>query len=345
MGLLFCISLLTSIILIKILIKISIVKKIFDSPNDIRKLHTIPTPNIGGIAIFFTILFSLLFFPNFFAHFERVNFLLASNVLLFLFGLHDDLVGLSPSKRFFAQLVAGMILIFFGDFRISNLSLIGLSSISYPLSIIISILFYVFITNAYNLIDGINGLLGSFAILSCLCFAIIFFNSTDVFLIAILISMIGAILGFLIYNFGDASIFMGSSGSYIIGALMYFYSIYFINVSNPVSNVIPRFPFLFSFLAIPLFDTLRVFFLRTINRKSPFKADSNHIHHRLLKLNISHSNTVLVMVMANISLILLNASIKNILEIKILIIDFIVLIFFNVMLEFYITKIKKIHNK
>jgi UDP-N-acetylmuramyl pentapeptide phosphotransferase/UDP-N-acetylglucosamine-1-phosphate transferase len=157
--------------------------------------------------------------------------------------------------------------------------------------------------------------------------------------------MIGAILGFLIYNFGDASIFMGSSGSYIIGALMYFYSIYFINVSNPVSNVIPRFPFLFSFLAIPLFDTLRVFFLRTINRKSPFKADSNHIHHRLLKLNISHSNTVLVMVMANISLILLNASIKNILEIKILIIDFIVLIFFNVMLEFYITKIKKIHNK
>ncbi len=339
----FLCSFIFSTIFLKKLIKVSIEKKIFDEPVSERKLHKIPVPNIGGVALYFTITFSSLIFVRYFTYPDLINFLFAGIIILFLLGLKDDLVGLSSAKRFYGQLFSGFILIILGDFRVENLSLIGYSTISYPVSILISFLFFVMITNAYNLIDGINGLLGSLTIFSCLCFSLFFYFSSNFFLLTIMFSIIGATLSFLFFNFGNALIFMGSCGSYVIGLIMYFNSIVFLNQSFSPNINSSKFSLLFSILAIPLYDTLRVFILRIFANKSPFKADANHIHHRLLRLEMSHSSVVFVLLMINIFLVGLNISLSVLNDLVLLILSIFVLLFSNYILE-YTIKRKNICN-
>jgi UDP-GlcNAc:undecaprenyl-phosphate GlcNAc-1-phosphate transferase len=336
--LIFFISYLFSNEFLKILIKLSIAKSVFDNPNVERKIHKTPIPNIAGVAFFFTILFCMLIFSNRFSNHEPISKLLAASVIMFLLGLKDDLVGLSSSKRFYGQFFSGVILILLGDIRIQDLSLIGYSTISYPLSLLISLLFFVMITNAYNLIDGINGLLGSLTIFSCLCFSFIFYVNSNYFLLALTISIIGTTLSFLYFNFGNALIFMGSSGSYLIGAIMYFMSVTYLNQTNFQGLSIPRFSFLFSILAIPLYDTLRVFFLRILKKKSPFTADTNHIHHRLLNHKLSHTSVVFILLFVNMLLIIFNILMPKFNDFFSLILTMLVLIILNFILESTIKK-------
>jgi UDP-N-acetylmuramyl pentapeptide phosphotransferase/UDP-N-acetylglucosamine-1-phosphate transferase len=334
--LIFFSSFLISILFFKALIKISIEKKIFDNPNVERKLHKTPIPNIGGVAFFFTIIFSMLIFGNFLSIPKIVNLLLAAGIILFLFGFKDDLVVLSSSKRFYGQILSGLIIIILGNFRIQNLSIIGFSTISYPLSVIISLLFFVFITNAYNLIDGVNGLLGSLAIFSSACFSIFFYLNSDFYLFALMLSVIATLLGFLYFNFGDASIFMGSCGSYLIGSVMYFNSISFLNPSFSPTFKASKFSFLFCILALPVYDTLRVFILRLLQNKSPFSADANHLHHRLLMLNLSHSSVVYILLIVNIILVSGNIFFYNQQDLFKLGFSILFLIFSNYILELFI---------
>lgn len=338
--LIFLFSFLLSIIFIKILIKVSIAKKLFDEPVAERKLHKIPVPNIGGVAIFFTTTFCSFIFVLEFPPLSSVNFLFAGLLILFLFGLKDDLVGLSSSKRIYGQLFSALIIVVLGDFRIKNLSIIGFTDIDYSLSILISLLFFVLITNAYNLIDGINGLLGSLTIFSCIWFSTFFYFNSDYFFLALSISIIGTILGFLFFNFGNALIFMGSCGSYVIGAIMYFNSIVFLSQTAPLNLNCTKFSMLFSILAIPLYDTLRVFIIRVFEKKSPFSADANHIHHRILKLKLSHSSVVFLILFVNFSLIMLNFSLSILNDFELLILSSLILIFLNYILEYKIKRIK-----
>jgi UDP-GlcNAc:undecaprenyl-phosphate GlcNAc-1-phosphate transferase len=341
----FCFTFLTAFVFsfffIKILIRISIEKNVFDNPNVDRKLHIIPTPNIAGVAFFFSIIFCMSIFGQKFSFPESMGQILAANIILFLLGLKDDLIGLSSSKRFYGQLFSGLILIIFGDFRIQNLSIIGFTSISYPISIFISLLFFVMITNAYNLIDGLNGLLGSLTIFSCLCFLLFFYINSNYYLIALMISIIATILAFLFFNFGKASIFMGSSGSYVIGSLMYFNSITFLNQSIVSHLQNSKFSILFCILAIPIFDTVRVFILRIMQKKSPFSADANHIHHRLLMLLPSHSSVVCVIISFNILLVGVNFLFYNFNQLFVLVLDILILLLSNFYLEFRISKNQK----
>jgi UDP-N-acetylmuramyl pentapeptide phosphotransferase/UDP-N-acetylglucosamine-1-phosphate transferase len=335
---LFLSSYLISITLFSIVIKVSLLKNIFDNPNEVRKFHKTPIPNIGGVALLFTILLNMLFYPFEKYNLDGINYFAGAIIFLFLFSLKDDLVGLSSSKRLLAQLIAGAFLIIFGNFRLHDLSFIGLSNINYIQSVIISLFFFIFITNSYNLIDGLNGLLGCFTLLSSICFAVSFNVQENVFLFALNISLIGTILGFLFYNFGHAKIFMGSSGSYIIGAIMYFNSVQYLNSFQLTISNSPKFAYLFGFLAIPLFDTIRVFFLRIFQRQSPFIGDSNHIHHRLLLLNLSHSNIVFVLLSVNLGLILLNIVLQNFSNIFVILFDLLFLIITNIILESYLRK-------
>jgi UDP-GlcNAc:undecaprenyl-phosphate GlcNAc-1-phosphate transferase len=324
----------------KVLIKISIEKKIFDIPNFERKLHKTPIPNIGGIAFFFTTILYFLFFQNLFITHGSINFLFAGNLILFLLGLKDDLVGLSSSKRFYAQILSGLIIIVLGNFRIQNLSIVGFSTISYSVSIFVSLLFFVLITNAYNLIDGINGLLGTLTIFSTVCFSLFFYFNSDYFLFALTLLTIASVFSFLYFNFGNAKIFMGSSGSYVIGSLMYFNSVIFLNQTIFPYWKVSKFSILFSILAIPLYDTIRVFIVRVVQKKSPFSADTNHIHHRLLKLKLSHTSTVFVILLVNIFLICISLFLANFNDFLLLITVILILIFLNFILEYKIKKNK-----
>jgi UDP-N-acetylmuramyl pentapeptide phosphotransferase/UDP-N-acetylglucosamine-1-phosphate transferase len=320
------------------LIKISIQKKIFDNPISERKLHKRPIPNIAGVSFFFTTVLCTLFLSNIFNSPENLAQLLAANIVLFLLGLKDDLVGLSSSIRFFGQLFSGLILIVLGDFRVQNLSIIGYSEVSYNVSVFISLLFFVMITNAYNLIDGINGLLGSLTIFSCICFSLFFYSGSDLYFFALMVSIIATTLSFLIYNFGNAKIFMGSSGSYVIGSIMYINSIVYLGQSISSNLNISKFSILFCILAIPLFDTLRVFFLRILHRKSPFTADSNHVHHMLLKLLPSHSLVVILIIAFNILLIGVSSLLFAYGDLFVLLFDFLILILVNIYIGFKITE-------
>jgi UDP-GlcNAc:undecaprenyl-phosphate GlcNAc-1-phosphate transferase len=339
--LIFFTSFLFSILLFPALINISKEKKIFDSPNLNRKIHQFPVPNIGGVGLFFSILFCVLIFSN--ETCDGANIFLSSFVLLFLFGLKDDLVTLPFFNRFQAQLIAGLLLILIGDFRVKDFSFIGFSVVSYPISVALSMIFFIFLTNAYNLIDGINGLLGSLTFFSSAFFFLIFILSTDKpsFSLILCLSMLASILVFLFFNFGEAKVFMGSSGSYIIGLFMYFNSIIFLNL-NSISNLnVPKHAFLFSILAIPIYDTLRVFFLRLLERKSPFEADANHVHHRLLKLNFSHKKSVLILLTVNFILLAINYSINIKSDLAIIFLNLLLLIILNLILEIFIKKINK----
>ena len=147
---------------------------------------------------------------------------------------------------------------------------------------------------------------------------------------------------FLFFNFGKASIFMGSSGSYVIGSLMYFNSTALLNQTMPLVYNSSKFSLLFSFIAIPLYDTLRVFFLRVLQKKSPFSADANHVHHRLLILLPSHSSVVYLLLLINLLLVGLNIIFSNFFDILILFCDLMFLLLCNFYLEYRISK-KTIH--
>jgi UDP-GlcNAc:undecaprenyl-phosphate GlcNAc-1-phosphate transferase len=326
-------SLIISIYFFPVIIKVSQIKKLFDAPILNRKIHQKPIPNLGGVVIFFTVLFCFFMFSK--INDNHIDAFLSSFVVIFLFGLKDDLVALSSYKRVVAQIAAGLIVILIGDFRINDLSFIGLFDISFSLSVISSLIFFIFIINAYNLIDGINGLLGSLTVLSTFTFFVVYLSSheSNGLELILCVSMLGSILGFLFFNFGDAKVFMGSSGSYLVGLFMYLNTMIILEKNSLTIFSIPKYAFLFSVLSIPVYDTIRIFLLRIIWKKSPFVADANHIHHRLLKLNVSHSIIVIILLLTNIFLLGFNFVLKSQSNIIIIIFDFSIMITLNFILE------------
>jgi len=149
-------------------------------------------------------------------------------------------------------------------------------------------------------------------LLSSVTFAIYYFISTDISSLLIVCPIIGGLIGFLYYNLNNAKIFMGSSGSYFIGVMLYIFAIMFYQKSNININEASKFGIISSILFIPIFDTTRVFILRIINKKHPFTADKNHIHHILLKINNSHNKTLFLLLFFNSIVILINILLTNI---------------------------------
>jgi UDP-N-acetylmuramyl pentapeptide phosphotransferase/UDP-N-acetylglucosamine-1-phosphate transferase len=231
-----------------------------------------------------------------------LNQILTSGSILFILGLKDDIVGLSPYKKFVAQFVAALIVAIIGDIRILDLGgVLGFHELSYPFSISLTVFAIVGIVNAFNLIDGIDGLAGSLGLLVLSVYAYLFFISGDMGWTYLCLAMAGALVGFLIYNITPAKIFMGDSGALLIGFFAAVTSIHFINIS--VVSPIKVGPIIISsavslslaLLIIPLFDTLRVFALRLLGNKSPFEADRNHLHHRLIDVGMSHLQGTIVL--------------------------------------------------
>jgi len=170
----------------------------------------------------------------------------------------------------------------------------------------------VLITNSFNLIDGINGLAGSLSLLSSVTFAFFYFNSNDISSLFIVCPIIGGLIGFLYYNLNKAKIFMGSSGSYFVGVMSYILAIIFYQKSIINIDEVSKFGIISSILFIPIFDTTRVFIFRIINKKNPFIADKNHIHHILFKINNSHNKTLFLLLFFNAIVILINILLRNI---------------------------------
>lgn len=306
-------SLIISLVSIPQIIEISAKKKLFDLPDNERKLHQRIVPNLGGIGIFFAYITTTALFiqPVTFAQW---NYITAASLLLFLTGIMDDLVSLSPSKKFLAQFMAATILTAVADIRITSLhGILGVYDLTKTYSIAFSIIGTIFITNAFNLIDGIDGLASSIALLCTFSLGVCLGASGNAGGACLAFSLMGAILGFLRYNISPAKIFMGDTGSLLIGFTISCLCILFVrsfNEAAPIAEIVhspaSALVVCLSILFVPVFDSFRVFATRTIKGGSPFKADRTHLHHYLLDLGFTHTRTVTILLTANILIITLS---------------------------------------
>lgn len=337
------------------LIKVAKLKQLVDIPGDKRKLHARRVPTIGGIIIFAAILFAFsIWLPvgkgtSYEILLDRMidlKYLTAALIILFFVGVKDDIIGVSPMKKLLALTGVGFILVIMGDFRITNFDgLLGLYEIPYWASILLSFFVYIVIVNAFNLIDGVDGLAASQGYLISIYFTIWFFLLEDQTLLLLSAVLAGALLGFLFFNFNPAKIFMGDSGSMTIGVIVSLLAIWLISSDNsqlmaPFDQI--RTPIVaMTFLAYPLTDTLRIFTIRAFQGKSPFTADKNHIHHKMLENGFNHKAIVLAVSLYSILMVLvafLCAGFEpNISLLVLLIIDF--------LLVYIMMKIKTKHAK
>jgi UDP-GlcNAc:undecaprenyl-phosphate GlcNAc-1-phosphate transferase len=286
------------------IIRLSLVKRLYDLPDD-RKKHAARISPLGGMAIFGGMIISFVFSTAHLAN-PALNSVLVALFILFITGVKDDLYPLVPYKKMLGQLLAVAIVVLQGNVRLESFyGLFGINELPYVVSVMLSLIFFLGIINSFNFIDGINGLSSGIGIIVSCTYALWFsFFQEDLFLILAL-AIAGSQLAFLPYNLVKAKIFMGDSGSMILGFLTAILTIYFLQVNERAEQVvllkIDAMVFSFSVLIIPLMDTLRVVFLRVfILRKSPFAADRNHIHHTLLDIGLSHAQASLLLMAINI---------------------------------------------
>lgn len=290
------------------LIKVAVLKRLIDTPGEERKIHKRSVPTIGGIIIYAGTLFAYAlwynienaeFFDRIFQSVTEFKLIIATSLILFFVGVKDDIIGTAPVKKLFAHIVVALILVLMGDIRITGLhGIFGVYEIPDWGSVFLSIFTYVVVVNAFNLIDGVDGLAAGIGFISCCAFGVWFIFADEFPYAALSFALAGALAGFLIFNFSPARIFMGDSGSLVIGMFICVLAIkmieypiqkldaFWVHVSKPVYAI--------SALAYPLMDTLRVFIIRAVKGQSPFVADRNHIHHKLLDCRFNHRKTVII---------------------------------------------------
>ena len=284
-------------------------KNLVDEPGE-RRAHHVSTPSLGGIAIFAGVIFSIILWTPF-TYFSDLQYILCAFIIIFLIGAKDDIDPVSPRIKFLAQIFAAFILVFTAKIRIT--SFYGIFSIEeLPLiwSYLFSMLTIIVIINAFNLIDGINGLSGSIGALICCTFGTWFLMIDKVELAIVAFATTGAIIAFLYYNVTPAKIFMGDTGSLLLGLVCSILAIQFIEQNRILENssyYVRSAPSVaIGIMILPLFDTLRVFVLRIIKGKSPFSPDKNHIHHLLLNTGLNHMQSTGVLVFINVFFIMIS---------------------------------------
>jgi UDP-GlcNAc:undecaprenyl-phosphate/decaprenyl-phosphate GlcNAc-1-phosphate transferase len=325
---------------IKKIIYISYKKHLFDEPTEIRKIHETKTPNLGGVAIVASMIaISCLFLST--AGILHLNYIIIAAFGLFILGLTDDLVGVNPSKKIMAQLGVAVTIVILADCRLTNFhGVAGIYEIPYWAGSLVSVAFIIFFINAFNLIDGIDCLAGGIGFLICSVFAFYFYNMNQPGWYYVAVAMCGCLLGFLFFNRSPAKIFMGDTGSMFLGLIVSILSINFIELNKPVSGALSQPVFkcapalVYALLIIPFFDTIRIFSIRIINKKSPFAADRKHIHHRLLDLRFSHMQSTGMLLMANVVSIVLVAIFITIKTELLLLLDTVYILLLNGLLFF-----------
>ena len=281
--------------------------RLFDEAG-IRASHKGSVPIFGGIAIFSGIIFSLLFW----ADIENIQFILVSILIVFFVGVIDDLLVLSPTKKIVGQIISVLILVFLQELQIDNMhGVLGIYELPDWVSVLFTIFVVIVITNGFNLIDGVDGLAGGIGIIASFAFGIIALFMSDIpgqgDMAIIAFTLMGALLGFLKYNFHPAKIFMGDTGSLVVGIILSVLAINSIRYGLVTDTIkLPnKGPLLaIVILAVPLFDSLRVFVARIIKGRHPLSPGRGHIHHALLNLGFGHKYTSLALYFFSLVLIL-----------------------------------------
>lgn len=267
-----------------------------------RSSHSSPVPALGGISLFAVFVCTTLTMVGFGAS-HSLGFVILSAFILFMAGLKDDLIESSVLVKLAIQIGVAILVLIDSELRLTHLNgFLGIGAITPYFGYLISLGFIVFLINAYNLIDGIDGLAGSVAIVALSVFGVYYFVNGFTFLLIITASMIGALIGFLTWNFASPKkkMLLGNSGSQFIGFFLAANSLLII-AKQPINSepfIIPQNAIIFvmSILVVPILDTLRIIILRLFKGQKPWVADRNHMHHLLLDKGLSHKQATFCLV-------------------------------------------------
>ena len=252
-----------------------------DMPGE-RKIHKQPTPRIGGVAMAVGALIPLLYW----AHMDRfmISVFIGSGIIVF-FGVWDDIKSLGYKIKFAGQVAAALIVIFYGGVQVQNSGELFAGSMIFLLPL--TFVFIIGVTNAINLSDGLDGLAGGISVISFAGIGCLAYLCDNTGILIICVAVVGAIFGFLRFNTFPAVIFLGDAGSQLLGFLAAVLSLSLVQNNYPYSPVLPLL-----LVGFPVLDTLTVMTKRIMAKKSPFKGDTRHFHHRLIHLGFYHTEAV-----------------------------------------------------
>ncbi|WP_417444264.1 glycosyltransferase family 4 protein [Joostella sp.] len=326
-------------------------KKLMDNPNE-RSSHKKVTPTLGGVAFFYCLIFAIFFLKDRDLHNEAI-YLIPGLTILFIVGLKDDLVVLSPLTKLAAQVMAVSFVLASDSFVITSLhGFLNINEIPYFLYLLIGGFLMITIINAYNLIDGIDGLAAMVGIVILILYTTIFYMSNEYFYALLCIALNACLIAFLGYNLSSTrKIFMGDTGSLIVGFMIAMFTLKFLAL-KPTSY--KQLPFLLEnaplvaigILIVPLFDTARVFTLRVVSRRGPFSPDRNHTHHILVDyLNLSHQQASFIIASFNfifvVLLIVLGSTSNNLWMIIALVVTVVLLAYLFYRLDYSFANLKR----
>lgn len=285
---LFLISLFASLFVTPIIRRLAQRFGWLDVPSDDRRVHAVPVPRLGGVAVFGSVMLALAVLPlldnlvtrSLLGQWGGVVAVLASSTLVFLFGVYDDLTGASAKWKFVAQGVAAVLLYYLGG-RVEAVTIPFVGSFALPpvLGFGVTLVWVVGISNAFNLIDGLDGLATGASLFAALVMLGVSLVNGHTLVTVVSIALVGALIGFLRYNFNPASIFLGDSGALFIGFLLAALSVTGTQkASTVVAVAIPLMAF-----ALPVIDTGFTLARRFVSGKPLFEGDREHIHHKLLE--------------------------------------------------------------
>ena len=316
----FLVGFLVTVGVIPKIIKFTKKHKLMDDPTldkEQRKMHKDPIPTLGGLGIFLGFIVAtgawMVIYGN-----MMILSIAISLIILFVTGIFDDLTDLRASLKFLIQIGTALLVAKFG-LRIESLNgIFGVEEIPVFIQYAFSVFLIVGLTNAFNLIDGIDGLAGGLSFINALVLGILLlFVRHDLAFSLIAMGFAGALLGFLKHNFNPAKIFMGDTGSLIIGFLMAVLGIVVIQGTKETTLLQPKeitglTIIVVGILLLPVYDTLRVFAERILDHKSPFRPDKNHVHHLLIETGSNHKKAAIILYFANAIIIIVAFLLKGI---------------------------------
>lgn len=304
--------------IVPVIIWVSFQKRLV-TPVNKRSSHKSITPPFGGVAfyIIYVVLISIIqIIQN-----ESIGYnIIAAISILFMIGLKDDLVHSTAIAKLTGQLAASLIVVYSKDFRISFHGFSENFSIHPFISILASVSLLILIINAYNLIDGIDGLAAMIGIVACSTYSWIFFINNELFFFLLSIMTIGILAAFLRFNLSKKNnkIFMGDCGSLIIGLIVGLLTLHFLAIPSKqqliFSNIHTRILLTTAVFFVPFADTFRIIIVRVIKKRNPFKADRNHLHHILADFGLTHIYASLILNIINVCVLLIFFAISQMLN-------------------------------
>lgn len=300
---------------VPILRKVAYLSDFYDKPDNDRKLHDRYIPTLGGVAIFlgFFVGFSI---SGLAGQIQGYPYFAAALALLFFTGLKDDIVELSAKTKLMVELIVAGLLIFGCNMYISNFyGVLGIHEIPYWVSVLLTTFTMIVVVNSYNLIDGIDGLAAGIGSIASVFFGVGFYVAGEYAFAALSLTLLVSLMAYLKYNFNPAEIFMGDTGSLVVGFLLSVLAINFVGL-----NEIPAYVSVFgktsailpvAILALPLFDTLTVFYKRIRRGTSPFNPGQDHIHHSMIKIGLGHKSTSIILYCCSIFITLIALTVRQ----------------------------------